>query len=241
MSDLNIKEMKEYEAKNLSRNFDITLKRDGTLIYFRDGKLYSPRCERSQRYPHILKLLLDNNFPMCYGEMYIDDGNVFDISRRENWNKAKFMIIDINERGTLKERQKIISEMIAKINSPSITEMVRFDNFTDGWDYVKKNNQEGLVLRNDCEWYKVKILQEAKVPIKEHETGRDKGTFILEDGNRISGTSASFVIQFLDIQKRGNTPIAEIEFPFKTKEGHYFQPRLRRIFTEDRRGEIENE
>ena len=31
------------------------------------------------------------------------------------------------------------------------------------------------------------------------------------------------------MQNLGKKAIAEIEFAFKTKEGHYFQPRLRRI------------
>jgi hypothetical protein len=40
------------------------------------------------------------------------------------------------------------------------------------------------------------------------------------------------VSQFRRYRDMGRVAIAEIEFPFITKTGKYFQPRLRRIFTE---------
>jgi hypothetical protein len=230
MSDLDITEKSIDEVKNRT-DFLISLKRDGTLMYYKNGNIISARgIKRNDRFIHILEILQKNNFDEVYGEMYIEGGNVFDVSRRENWCIAKFMPIDfVNPIGSYRERQLRLREMIRKINSPFITEQILFDSVSEGWDFVNKNNQEGLILRNDYEFYKIKVLKEAKVKIKEHEKGKNKGTFILENGSRISGTSMSFVLQYLEIEQRGNEAIAEIEYPFITKEGRYFQPRLRRI------------
>lgn len=86
MSNLNITDLKPEQAvKRDFSNADITLKRDGTLIFFKDNKLFSPRCERSQRYSKILNILKEKGMPNCYGELYIEGGNVFDVSRSENW------------------------------------------------------------------------------------------------------------------------------------------------------------
>jgi hypothetical protein len=232
MSDLNIKEIKIEEAKFRNFNdFEISLKRDGTLIYFVDKFLLSSRkVNRSDRFKQILEILEKSDFPNCYGEMYIEGGKVFDVSSKKNWGNVKFMPIDLFN-STLKysERQKIITEKIKETNNELITEKIRFSNIDEGWNYVLKNNEEGLILKNDYEWYKIKVLCEAKIKIKEWERGEDKGTFILENGNRISGTSKGYVEIFLQALKENKEAIAEIEYPYLTEEGHYFQPRLRRI------------
>ena len=232
MSNLNITELKPEQAqkRDLS-NFDITLKRDGTLIYFKDNKLLSPRCERSERFKHILNILKEKGVPNCYGEMYIEGGNVFSISSSENWKKAKFMPIDIEDKNlSYAKRQVLLSLFLKKMNSEFITPLIKFSNFDEGWDYVKENNSEGLVLRNENKWFKVKILKEAKVEIREHEPSKEKGTFILVDNNRVSGTSKGFVRQFHEIKAQGKIPIMELEYAFLTDEGKYFQPRCRRIY-----------
>lgn len=237
MSDLNIKEMKIAEAKqkNLS-SFDIMLKEDGTLMYYTEGNLISPReIIRNDRFPHIKKILDKNGFPSCFGEMYIDErgANVFDVSSKENWNRAKFMIIDLKDNSIpYVQRQRIIADKVKEINDKSISPVIRFDNIEQGWKYVLDNEEEGLILRNKdypSEWYKVKTLKEAKLRIVDWESGSDKGTFILENGSRISGTSVGYVQQYKDITENGNIAIAEVEFPFLTKDGKLFQPRLRRI------------
>jgi hypothetical protein len=234
MSNLKIEDLKPEQAEKRDfSNCDITLKRDGTLITFKDGKLFSPRCERSERFKHILNILKENNMPNCYGEVYIDGGNVFDISSSENWKNAKMMIIDIQDSDlSYKERQALLGQLIEEISNEAITPMVRFDDFKTGWNYVKENESEGLVIRNERNWFKVKALKEVKVEIKEHEESKEKGTFILIDNNRVSGTSKEFVRQFKEIKASGGKAIAEIEFPFITENGHYFQGRLRRIYKE---------
>lgn len=235
MSDLNIKAISINEANDLD-NYDISLKRDGTLIYYTNGELISPRCNRSERYSNILNILKKANFPDCMGEMFIDEegSNVFDISRKENWAKAVFMPFDIilnnaSYHSSYFQRLIILDELVKRLNNPFIIPMMRFETFKEGWDYVLRHKSEGLVLRNNSNWYKCKILQEAKIEIKEHEPNKEKGTFILINGNRVSGTSKDFVRQFHEIKSKGNIPLAEIEYAFLTSDEKMFQPRLRQI------------
>ena len=54
MSDLPLTTISIEQGLKLSGDFSISLKRDGTLIYYRAGELDSPRCRRSERYKHIL-------------------------------------------------------------------------------------------------------------------------------------------------------------------------------------------
>ncbi|HUS51562.1 MAG TPA: hypothetical protein VMZ91_15455 [Candidatus Paceibacterota bacterium] len=233
MSNLKITDLKPIQAEKRDfSNMDITLKRDGTLIYFKGGKLFSPRCERSERFKHILNILKEKNIPECYGEMYIDKGNVFDISRSENWNKAKFMPIDLEDTQlSYSERQVMLKKLVEEISNESITQLQKFKDYEEGWNYVKENDSEGLVIRNNSNWFKVKALKEVKIEIAEHEPSKEKGTFVLINGNRVSGTSKDFVRKFHELKAKGKIPIAEIEYPFLTEAGSYFQPRLRRIET----------
>ena len=107
--------------------------------------------------------------------------------------------------------------------------MIKFPDFKSGWDYCLNNKSEGLVIRNESSWLKCKLLNEEKIEIVAHEVGKDKGTFILDNGSRVSGTSIQYVEQYVGIKERGNKAIAEIEYPFLTSEGKMFQPRLRQI------------
>lgn len=250
MGDLALKEIKIEAAKKLdSTKYNITLKRDGALMYYIDGDLISPRgVNRNIRFPHIKKILDDNHFPNCMGEMFIPGGNVFNVSSSENWDKAFFMPFDLlNKTMPYKDRYEMVNAKVAELNNPKtlspesewkpdlITPLMIFNTIEEGWAYVKASNGEGLVLRNSNEWLKVKILLEFKIPIKQWEAGSDKGTFVLNDaaGSRISGTSVGFVKQFLEIQNTGEVAMAEVEAPFVTESGKLFQPRLRRIFIQE--------
>ena len=135
---------------------------------------------------------------------------------------------------TDEENQEYIQQKVKEISSAFITEKITFNDINEGWEYVLNNNCEGLVLKHKYsdELFKIKLLQEAKVEIKSHEAGSEKGTFILIDDNRISGTSREFIVQYLDIKSKGEKPIAEIEYQFLTKANKMFQPRLRRIYSE---------
>lgn len=151
----------------------------------------------------------------------------------EGTYKVKFMPIDIQDSDlSYKERQALLGQLIEEISNEAITPMVRFDDFKTGWNYVKENESEGLVIRNERNWFKVKALKNTKIEIVSHEAGSEKGCFILSNGNRVSGTSKELVRQFKEIKERGNKAIAEISYPFITETGHYFQPRLTNLIEE---------
>lgn len=239
MSDLSIKDIKPEQAKEMDFNdYDISLKLDGTLIYFIDGKLISPRCERSERFKHILNILIKDNFPNCVGEIFLDvkGSCVFDVSKKENWGKVKFMPFELIGQDNFlsySQRQQVLSVRVKMLENSFIVPMKKFYTFKEGWNYVLENQSEGLVIRNNHNWYKCKLLQEVKEEIISHQSGEVKGTFVLKSGNRVSGTSIRFITQYLDIKKEGKKAIAEIETPFITKDGKYFQSRLRRIYKEE--------
>lgn len=238
MGELPIVTIEKEQAEHLdSFDYQVSLKIDGSLIYFKNNKLFSPRCDRSDRYKHILDILIKNNMPSCIGEVFLNlNSNVFDVSRSENWKNLKICIFDLLDSNlSLEERQKKIDEKVKEINSEFVISPIRFNDFKTGWEYVLANNSEGVCIRNNTNWYKCKLLQNTKMEIVRHEVGKDKGTFILANGNRLSGTSTTIVLQYLDIKKRGKKAIAEISYPFITKEGHFFQPRLTNMI------EVENE
>lgn len=72
MGTLNIKSIEKTEAEQLE-GYDISLKVDGTLIYYKDGELISPRCNRTERFKHIANILKNHNFPNCIGEMFFQE------------------------------------------------------------------------------------------------------------------------------------------------------------------------
>lgn len=233
MSNLKISPITIEQAKNLRAGYNITLKYDGTLMYYRDNKLISERgIVRNDRYKHILELLPKD--VELIGEMYIPDvnykhGNIFLTNSKKYWSEANFCIFELVNNKFLSERIKQLKEIIKNINSPKIHYPQEFSTIDEGWKFVTSSNSEGLVIRNAYGWYKSKLLKEAKIRIVKHEQGETKGTFILENGSRISGTSIGFVNKFEEIISKGNVAIAEIEYAFKTENGHYFQPRLRQI------------
>lgn len=233
MEKLEFKELKVDEA--MLKGFKhISLKRDGTQLYFVDGELISNRdCYRNNRFPHIVKLLKKFDINNVIGEMYIEKGNIFDITSKINWGNARYMFFDIVSNQSLEQKQALIAELVDKINNPSITKPMLFISVKEGWEYVTKNNGEGLILKNGDSRYKVKKLNEAKVKIIGLETGLQKGAFLLENGGKVSATSRDFVEKYNRLSN-GNEILAEIEYPFKTKDGKFFQPRLRDLIIKER-------
>ena len=110
----------------------------------------------------------------------------------------------------------------------------KFKTFEEGWDFVLKNNTEGLVLKdmNSKVMYKCKRLIEEKLPIITHIEGKSKGAFLLSrNGIKVKCSANSIkLVEFFNYLKFLNKkPYAEIEYCFLTPDKKPFQPRLRRI------------
>ncbi len=214
-----------------------------------DGKnIISDRgIVRNDRFPHIVDELKRIPF-VGRGEVAIPFGNVLLLNKKENWSKARFYMFDVynwqgqNVRDSDAASNRHILETMAKTlgfgkNFFHLRIPFKFSDFQTGWAYVLKHSLEGLVLKelNGFRQFKVKYMKEIKVPIIGLEPGKAKGAFqILVNGTvgRCSALSVGHIQLYKDILAKGLPPYAEIEYLFMTDNGIPFQPRLRRIGTQ---------
>jgi ATP-dependent DNA ligase len=242
-----IKQIGAADAEKLS-GVAIEQKYDGMLTYYMNGLLFSDRWqEKSKNFPHIAKDLKLSalNDSVLVGEIYIPNGNNFSVNTLAEQSKAKFCVFDVIKADgkvvtgeTFIRRQELLDKMV--VPTEIIHFPVDFPDFKTGWDFVIQNNAEGVVLKElnkpyGVGWYKCKRLQEIKLEIKAYDPKESgsKGAFVLEGGNRCDALSQAYVQQYETIKAAGKTPMGELEYPFLTKEGRLFQPRLRRIFVKE--------
>ena len=217
------------------------LKVDGTRMTFDNGELVSDRLiNRNDRYPHIVAEVRKMNCTVR-GEVALPGGNILQLNRAVNWHKAKYFVFDLFavngksvEHLSVFERREMLERIVAKGNFKHITVPKKFKTFDEGWNYVKKNEAEGIVIKEPNAIWKVKLLKELKVPIVKHVEGKAKGAFLINYNgvvSKVSGTSLSFIEQYNALVRAGKKVLAEIECPFITDDGAPYQPRLRRIGT----------
>lgn len=225
---MKFKEIDIESAKFLS-GFDVSLKRDGTQMTWKNGNLISKRdIVRNDRFEHIVKILKDNSFPDCVGELYIEKGNVFSITSSENWKRAVFMPFELLSKDDWKERQRKIDKLVTLINNQYLTKPIRFKSVEEGWAYANRNNEEGLVLKNGNLWYKIKRVGEADIRFTGYETHNKGITLTNTDGIRVTcnGEQSNEVKEAID--NNGFVDVT-IRFQNMTDEGKYFQPRFAKM------------
>lgn len=234
-------------------------KYDGMLVYAMvsedHASLFSDRwVSKTKEYKHIADSLV--GLPPCIivGELYVPNTNNFAINSKENYSKARYCIFDVIQhlgqdvKGMpFEDRYRLLCDMVDKkytadtIQQAPLDMPVELDGpFAHKWEVVLKNNWEGLVLKPvgskyGVGWLKCKRLEEIKLEIKAYDPkeNNSKGAFVLEGGNRCDALSSRFKEEFEVIKASGKTPIAELEYPFLTKDGKLFQPRLRRIYAKE--------
>lgn len=229
----------------LGRQFDlIELKVDGSRHTFDGVTLSSDRkINRNDRYAHIVEELKTLDV-YVRGEVAIPNSNVLRLNKRESWPHAKFFIFDLYSfKGQdvthlpVSARRKLTDLLLTEHSLNHITAPQQFSSVVEGWKFVKENDAEGLVLKLDNGFvWKSKYLKEEKLKIVGHETGKTKGSFIIErDGvlGKVSGTSDMFLRAYQALVEQDEQPYAEIEYSFLTEEGKPYQPRLRRLGTLD--------
>ena len=209
--------------------------------------LFSDRMvNNTSKYPHIVKQL--SNIPgggtILVGEIYIENGNVFDVNTKANYEKAKYAVFDIIQHEgvsvkdrPIEERRELVKSLIRDYQGRAMDCNMPLEG---DWDMVVKHNWEGLVLKPKGSkygvgWLKCKRLNEVKLEIKAHDPkeNNSKGAFILEGGNRCDALSPKYLEQFMAIKAAGKTPMGELEYALITKDGKLFQPRLRQIFSKE--------
>ena len=234
MSNLPITDLKiEQALKRDFSNSQISLKVDGSLISYKDGKLFSPRCERSSRYSHILNILKEHNCPNLTGEIFLDKKgtNVFDVSRSENWKNLSFMPFKLDDsKLSFEEQRVLLKQLVSEIANPKIVPLKEFSDIPTAWNYVKENESEGIVIKDNHNWFKVKMKKERFLYFNNYELHSDGKGITLTDGlNRVNcGGKEKSQQAIKDIKEKGNVKV-EIEFMNYTEDGKMFQPFVRRV------------
>ena len=240
----NIKEIKPAEAR-LRTDCLIEAKIDGSALE-RDGSdVTSDRdCNRNARFPHVVAELRKINWHVR-GEIAVPYGNVLNLTS-ENWPKSRFYIFglfDVNGHNwrdaPAEDARRKLLEIFGSNSFTHLRLPTSWENFDEAWEYVESNKREGVVLKVKGlrgKEFKVKLLEEGKLPIVGLESGKAHGSFLIQSPNgEVSKASAlgdQFIKDYEALLILGEQPYAEIEYPFLTPKRQVpFQPRLRRVGT----------
>lgn len=232
--------------------YSYELKYDGFRVLWSGGLLKSEReITQNHKFPHIVEALKGTDVVLD-GEICLNEKTtVFDINRKVNWKNAIYIIFDILEWNgqdlrplPLCQRQEKLAEFLKVQKSKSLLSPRRYGSLEIGWEEVVGQQLEGLIVKDlnsiytplplfkgvrTKSWFKVKNWKETELEVLDHEEGNVKGTFILEGGLRLSGTSVGFVSQFKTAKSLGKRVFAEISYLRETSDGKLFQPILKRL------------
>jgi bifunctional non-homologous end joining protein LigD len=180
-----------------------------------------------------------------------ENGNVLELNKKVNWNKAIFYVFDILEYEgkdirdmPLVERQSLLKGIIVRIGGSPYVEFVKqFDTFDMGWKHVIDNDFEGLMVKKkdsryetealkeyrSKRWFKVKNWKEGKDEIVGHNIRTTvKGSFILKAGTNVNCPDMETLKEYDDAMKNNRKVYAEFYYRFKSKNGFY-TPILKRL------------
>jgi len=244
----NIKQLSVKEALAINTEL-VELKVDGSKINWDGSEFRSERdVVRNDRYSHVCTELANIDAKVS-GEIAIPGSNVLQLNKKENWHKARYYIFGVEEykgKDVSGESPKRIRQIINEILRPRwnhLRSCREFPDFKSGWQFVEREiaanrYAEGLILRDaNSRQYKIKKLLEGKFPVVGFEKGAMKGAFLILMPNgetgKVSGTSVAFVNKYDTMLAANEKPYVEIEYQFLTDRGIPFQPRLRRLDTEN--------
>jgi len=240
---------------NYFNSWNVELKIDGSREFWIDNNLVSARgINHNQRYSHVYNALKNIGDCVLDGEIALgENSNVLALNKKENWNKSIFYVFDIIKYDsvdttiyTLEERRKILDKLILKINSPYVKLIRSFDDIEKAWNYVCNNNLEGLVIKRKSskyyhynkdifnpirinDWLKIKNWRETKERVVDFIKGSEKGSFILENGSKVSTLENGVGEIFLKNKSLNKKVYAEIFYMMKTSNNRLFQPKLKRL------------
>jgi ATP-dependent DNA ligase len=226
------------------------VKIDGSRHTWDGQHLISERgIDRANRFPHVvadLQKLAGGSFRGRM-EIAVPYKTVLDLNASENWGAARGYIFEINEllgkdwkQAPAEDVRAKLEELFPRGTTPLANLRIPFvfKTFDEAWAYITAKKLEGVVIKPSGKRggeIKVKLLEEAKLEVIGHEAGAQKGAFLVRcpNGNtgKVSALSVAFIAQYQKMLADKLTPYLEIEFPFYTKNGIPFQPRLRRMGT----------
>jgi len=234
--------------------FTFEKKYDGMRSFWTGKKIISDRgIDNTDKFRHIGNVLNSFSDTFLDGEIYVKGGCVHDINQKTNWKNAIMVVFDILKKDgknitsyPLRERRIALAEFNKEKRDDKIVEMpMVFQSFKQGWEYIKQRDLEGIMVKNlnstyhhDLNdilkvfrvntWKKCKNWREAVMEIIGHNQGSVKGSFTLINGSKISANSKKIVEEYYQMKDKGRV-FAEFMYLYKTNQGRFFQPRLKRI------------
>ncbi len=238
------------DASGLGNDWIFELKIDGSReFWIRDNLVSCRNVNHNIRYKHIFEALKNVN-AILDGEVCLENSNVLELNKKENWDKAMYYVFDCLEYDGLDlkdkplfERQEILKHILSNINNPSIRFIIQFESLRDGWDYIIKNDLEGLMAKRidsryeteamkeyrSHNWLKIKNWKEGLDEIVGHNVGdTQKGSFKLSVGTNINCPDLETLGEYTQALREQKRIFAEFYYRFKSKNGFY-SPILKRL------------
>jgi ATP-dependent DNA ligase len=244
---------------------------NGFRVKFENGVLMSEDgVVENYKFPHLVKALnrVNEMLPIVLdGEMYVEktegrkDGSVFDVTTKDNWNRAKYCVFDVLKFGDvdtrsfeLKDRIMVLAKLVNSLGN-GFTIPDEYPDFESGFNATFEQDKEGIVAKEihsryddnenwrekkySSKWIKVKHYKEDTLEIIAHEKGKGHGTFILKDKevtgktHRISGFSTKYAEMFEKRKSEGKRTFITFSYSNKTEENNYFQPNRLKEFVDE--------
>lgn len=249
-------EMTIEKAKEMNLGeWDISEKIDGSRTFYFNGNLYSERgINQNHKFPHVLNELKGLDCVLD-GELAIENGNVFDLNTKRNWNRAIYFIFDLLfldgkdiRDYPLEHRINILKDILVKNPKKNIRTPLSFDNLELAWDWVLKNKKEGLVIKRlnstypkidlftetrKPYWFKIKHIKEKLITFNGFEP-HPKGVLLTNKDLRVNlnGLDLSS-IAIKEIQQNGSV-CASVVYLYQNPSGKLFQPRVKELVINDK-------
>lgn len=239
------------EAKKLNADWIFELKIDGAREFWDGENLISTRdVNHNERYSQIYTAVKDID-AILDGEVALIGSNVLELNKKENWKKAKFYVFDLlkyegkdTRKLPLKERQNLLKMIVKMIDSPAVQFIPQFKSFKEGWDYILKNDLEGVMAKKldskygtgiggelrSFEWRKIKYWKEGREEIVAHEERTtEKGCFVMANGSKINCPDMETLKEYEKAKKQHKKVFGEFYYRFLSSKNNYYTPILKRL------------
>ena len=248
------------EKAHLLKNHIIELKIDGTRVLIKNGQLYNRNLQNiTYKYPELAEdlkklkdyvldgeiCILDNGFPNFNLLLKRNCEDRFKIKLQARKNPATLFLFDLlkSHKDLTKEplfkRQELLKKLINAKEFSHIRFIQQFATLKEGWDYVKRHNLEGLILKDRYSkyfmntrshyWLKLKNFKEAVMEFSLYE---DQPAGIVlktpEDKIRVTvnGRQAEEVKRI--IEEQGKVKVV-VQYLSKTEEGKLRFPSFKEV------------
>ena len=247
-----------YEKAQLLKDHTIELKIDGTRVLVKNGMLYNRDGQNvTFKYPELAEdlkklkgyvldgeiCILENGLPNFNKLLERNCTNKFKIKLRAKKNPATLILFDllavppteplfkklVPTAEPLIKRQELLKELINAKEFTYIRFIQQFATLKEGWDYVKRHNLEGLILKDRYSkyfmntrshyWLKLKNFKEEIMEFSLYED-QPAGIVLKTPDDRIrvtvNGRQAEGVKRI--IEERGKVKVV-VQYLNRTKEG----------------------